>query len=144
MGILDTLLKNPGAMVDMAKFAVDNPQIAQAAMSLVSSDDTSVGGSAGLSGILDSLNGAGLGDAVSSWLGNGENSEIDAAQLQAALGDDTISQFAEKAGIGSIGDATSLLSGVLPKLVDQLSPDGNLPDASSLDNALGGLLGKLA
>ena len=39
MGILDTLLKNPDMLGDVAKFATENPEIAKAAMEFFSSSD---------------------------------------------------------------------------------------------------------
>lgn len=54
-----------------------------------------------------------------------------------------LEQFASKAGIGSCNDASTVLAGLLPGLVDKLSPDGKLPDAGGLDGLIGGLLGSL-
>ncbi len=121
---------------------LSNPQIANAAKSLLSANDTSVGNSAGLAGILGSLESSGLGDVVSSWLGSGPNKAVDPARLQAALGDDTVSSFAKGAGI-DVGKAAATLAAVLPSLVDQLSPQGRVPEPSGLDQVLGGLLGSL-
>lgn len=139
MGILDALLKNPEMIGDIAKFAGDNPEVAKAAMSFFSSGD---GASGGLGNIVGALQSGGLGDAVSSWLGSGDNIAVAPKDLQAALGDETISQFAEKAGVSG-GEASALLAGILPQVVDKLSPDGKLPDKGGLDSLLGGLIGSL-
>ena len=69
MGMLDAFLKNPKMIGDVAKFAKDNPQVAKAAMGLLSSS----GGSGGLGGVLGALQSKGLGDLVSSWVGTGAN-----------------------------------------------------------------------
>jgi uncharacterized protein YidB (DUF937 family) len=143
MGILDSLLKNPGSLVDMAKLAMENPDLTKAAMSMLSPNDSSVGGSAGLGEVLESLKGAGLGDMVSSWLGSGENKPVDGSQIRAALDDETLNQFAGKAGLSDTGSAAGVLAGLLPQLVDQLSPDGKLPESGGLDKMIGGLLGRL-
>jgi uncharacterized protein YidB (DUF937 family) len=58
------------------------------------------------------------------------------------LGDDQISAFAEKAGVSG-SEASTLLAGLLPQIVDKLSPEGQLPDAGGLDSMLGGLMGAL-
>ena len=134
MGVLDTLLRNPDMLGDVAKFATENPEIAKAAMEFFSSSD---GG--GINSLLGSLESGGLGDAVSSWLGSGDNASVAPEQLQSALGDDTIAKFAEKAGVSG-GEASSLLANILPQVVDKLSPDGNLPDAGGLDSMLGQLM----
>jgi uncharacterized protein YidB (DUF937 family) len=139
MGMLDALLKNPEMVGDVAKFAADNPEIAKAAMSFFSSNDGSGGG---LGDIVGALQSGGLGDAVSSWLGSGDNLAVEPGQLQSALGDDQISAFAEKAGVSG-SEASTLLAGILPQIVDKLSPEGQLPDAGGLDSMLGGLMGSL-
>ena len=139
MGMLDALLKNPEMIGDVAKFAADNPEVAKAAMSFFSSSDGSGGG---LGDIVGALQSGGLGDAVSSWLGSGDNLAVEPGQLQSALGDDQISAFAEKAGVSG-SEASTLLAGILPQIVDKLSPEGQLPDAGGLDSMLGGLMGSL-
>ncbi|MGI9201207.1 MAG: YidB family protein [Woeseiaceae bacterium] len=137
MGMLDTLLKNPEMLGDVAKFATENPELAKVAMDFFSSKD-----GAGLTDLVGSLQSGGLGDAVGSWLGNGENASVAPEQLESALGSDTISKFAEQAGVSG-GEASSLLASILPQVVDKLSPDGALPDAGGLDNMLGSLMGRL-
>lgn len=139
MGILDSLMKNPDLLGDVAKFASDNPQIAQAAMEMLSS---SHGKGNGLGDILGSLSSGGLDDVVSSWLGGGDNKAVDPARLSEAIGPDRVSQFADKAGV-SASEAGTLLAGFLPTIVDKLSPDGKLPDAGNLDDLIGGLLSGL-
>jgi len=40
-------------------------------------------------------------------------------------------------------EAGSLLAGLLPAVVDQLTPDGKVPETNSLENTLGSLLSGL-
>jgi uncharacterized protein YidB (DUF937 family) len=136
MGMLDSLIKNPEMLGDIAKFATDNPEIASAAMKMLSSSE------GGLGGIVESLNAGDLGDVVSSWLGSGDNKTVDASKLADALGTDKLAKLAQQAGVSG-SEASTMLASVLPQLVDKLSPDGKLPDAGSLDSMLGGLLGSL-
>jgi len=143
MGLLDNLLSNTDAVGNLAKLATENPQIAQAAMSLLGNREGSPGGAAGLAGIIGALQSSGLDDVVSSWLGGGENKSISAQQVESALDADMLSQFARQAGIDS-GQASSVLAGLLPQAIDKLSPDGRLPEASGIESRLGGLLGSLA
>jgi uncharacterized protein YidB (DUF937 family) len=140
MGLLDSLMKNSGILENLGKLGGESPQLAQAAMSLFSSNDSSVGGSGGLGGILNALKGQGLEDVVSSWLGGGANKAVSPSQLESALGSDTIAQFASKAGIGG-AEASTVLAGLLPQLVDNLSPKGDLPDAGSMEGLLKKVLG---
>lgn len=139
MGMLDALMKNPQLIGDVAKFAADNPQIAKAAMSLLGSGRD---GNDGLADIVGSLRSGGLGDVVASWLGNGDNKAVAPQELRSALGDERIAKFADQAGISGT-EASALLAGILPQLVDKLTPDGQLPDAGGLNSMLNGLMGAL-
>jgi uncharacterized protein YidB (DUF937 family) len=138
MGILDALMKNPQMIGDVAKFAKDNPQIAKAAMGLLSS---SGGKGGGLGSVLGALQSKGMGDAVSSWIGTGANKAISPDQLKSALGSDQIEQFAKQAGVSG-KEASTTLAGLLPGLVDKLSPEGKLPDSQGLESMLGKLMGR--
>jgi uncharacterized protein YidB (DUF937 family) len=145
MGMLDALVKNPQMIGDVAKFAKDNPQIAQAALSLLSSSGGSTGGttssSSGLGSVLGALQSKGLGDVVSSWIGTGQNKSISPEQVQSALGQERVAQFAKQAGVSG-SEASAALAGMLPGLVDKLSPDGKLPDANGIQSMIGQFLGR--
>ncbi len=80
----------------------------------------------GLDGILQSLQGGGLGDAVNSWIGTGQNAPVSGDQLQSILGSGVAQDLASKLGI-SPGDASSHLSQLLPGIVDHLTPNGEVP-----------------
>jgi uncharacterized protein YidB (DUF937 family) len=58
------------------------------------------------------------------------------------LGPDVLGQFARQAGIGH-GDASSVLASILPELVNQMTPQGQVPQGNSLDSTIGSLLGQL-
>ena len=97
----------------------------------------------GLASILSGLQSSGLGDAVSSWVSTGQNQSITPDQLHQGLGAGRLKELAKHAGL-SEGDAASALSGLLPMVVDKLTPNGAMPSASELPqllNALKGLLG---
>jgi uncharacterized protein YidB (DUF937 family) len=119
---------------------LSNPQLANAAKSLLSNNDASVGSGDGIYGIMQALQSSGLQDVVASWLGNGANQAIAPDRLESALGADTLQSFARKAGVDG-SEASAILAGMLPALFDQLSPNGELPAAGGLDQVLGGLLG---
>jgi uncharacterized protein YidB (DUF937 family) len=139
MGLVDDVLKNLGGLGSVASLAAKNPQLLSAAVSLLSSRDTSVGGSGGLSALASSFDRNGLGNVMASWIGTGKNESIGADQIANVLGDDTLSQFASKAGVG-LAEAGPALAAVLPSLVDQLTPKGNVPAPSALESALTSLL----
>ena len=145
MGLLDGILKQAmggqGGEGGLAGL-VGNPQILGALTGLLSTRDSSIGGSGGLGGLVSAFQQKGLGDMISSWISTGPNPAISAAQVTDVLGEDTLSQFASKAGVPR-AEAGSLLAGLLPAVVDQLTPDGKVPETNSLENTLGSLLSGL-
>ena len=84
----------------------------------------------GLSGLVQQFHDKGLGGLVSSWVSTGQNLPISADQLQHVLGSEQVKELAAKAGI-SPDLASSHLSQLLPMLIDKLTPNGQLPDASA-------------
>ncbi|MDM7915674.1 MAG: YidB family protein [Candidatus Eisenbacteria bacterium] len=149
MGFLDGLLKQVlggqgggNAMSGMVEMVTKNPQILAALTSLLSTRDAAVGGSGGLGGLVGAFQKQGLGDMISSWISTGPNPQISTAQLTEVLGGDTINQFAKKAGV-PVAEAGSLLAGMLPALIDHLTPDGKMPDTDSLEGSLSSLLAGL-
>ena len=89
-------------------------------------------GNIDLKDMLSNFSANGLGDIVSSWLGNGENKSIDASALTKALPSDKIEEFASKVGLPT-DKAGELLSGILPNLVNKISNE----DSSLVENILG-------
>ncbi len=85
----------------------------------------------GLSGLLQAFHEKGLGGLASSWVGTGQNLPITADQIQHVLGSDQVKQMAAKVGI-SPDAAGAALSQLLPSLVDKLTPNGQIPQHSTL------------
>ncbi|HMK21707.1 MAG TPA: YidB family protein [Terriglobales bacterium] len=85
----------------------------------------------GLSGLVQSFHDKGLGALAASWVGTGQNLPITADQIQHVLGSEQVKQLAAKAGI-SPDVASNALSQLLPGLVDKLTPNGQMPQHSSL------------
>lgn len=100
------------------------------------------GGGGGLGGLLHQLQAGGLGEQLQSWISTGANQPVSSEQLNDALGGDAIGRLAEQAGV-SHGEAGSMLSQMLPQIIDKLSPNGQLPQAGQIGDQLGGLLGGL-
>jgi uncharacterized protein YidB (DUF937 family) len=92
----------------------------------------------GLAGLVETFHQKGLGDVVRSWIGTGTNEPISVEQLERVFGRERLQELASKAGL-SADVFKAKLSQVLPTVVDKLTPDGQLPDASELDNQLGAL-----
>ncbi len=81
-----------------------------------------------LGAITDKLKEGGLGDQLSSWLGDGENAPVSAEQLTNAFGADKIGDMASKLGMDQ-GSAADSLSQVMPSLLDKMSSGGSLLDS---------------
>ena len=141
MGLLDELMKS-GGFGAIANSVASNPQLLQAVLSLLSNRDGSLGGPGGLAALVSAFQSKGLGDVMASWVGGGPNQAIAPEQVESVLGPDLLGQFAQMAGINA-GDAGSVLASVLPGLVNQVTPQGQVPEAGGLESMLGGLLGQL-
>ncbi len=98
----------------------------------------------GLPGIISKFQHGGLADQVGSWVGTGTNQPITGGQLQEVLGSGSIGQIAQQLGL-SHADASSGLAQVLPKIIDHLTPNGQLPaDHADLVTQALSALGKRA
>lgn len=86
-------------------------------------------------GIVEKLKQGGLGDQVSSWMGDGDNAPVSADQLTNALGADKMGEMASKLGMDS-GSAAETLSQAMPGLMDKLSSGGKLLDSAGSGNPL--------
>lgn len=86
----------------------------------------------GLSGFLEKFRKAGWGGMVNTWVGNAGNAEIPTtAQVEAVLGaagDGFLQRAAAQLGL-SYDKVITVVAGVLPRLVDQMTPDGHIPAA---------------
>jgi uncharacterized protein YidB (DUF937 family) len=85
----------------------------------------------GLGGLLGKLTEAGQGDVVDSWVQPGQNKPIAPGSLESALGSQTISDLARKAGINE-QELLKQLSTVLPGVVDKLTPRGQVPSQDQI------------
>ncbi|KAF0814771.1 hypothetical protein IGB42_00826 [Andreprevotia sp. IGB-42] len=93
----------------------------------------------GLSGLISKFQQGGLGEVAQSWISSGQNLPISAEQIQSVLGSDAVTSIARKLGIDP-AQAADQLSGVLPQLVDGLTPGGELP---ADDAGIAGVLGSV-
>jgi uncharacterized protein YidB (DUF937 family) len=109
-----------------------DPQTIQSALSSLLGDGSGNIDLAALTGQFAA--GGGLGDVVTSWLGDGTNSPISAETINNVLGSDKVADFAGQLGTDS-GSAAGSLADMLPQLIDQASSGGSLLDSA------GGLLG---
>jgi uncharacterized protein YidB (DUF937 family) len=85
----------------------------------------------GISGLVQSFHNNGLGGLVNSWISTGQNQPINATQIEQVLGSSQVQALAQKLGIDP-NQASSLLSQMLPNVIDKLSPNGAVPNQSNL------------
>ncbi|WP_050475719.1 YidB family protein [Herbaspirillum rhizosphaerae] len=154
MGLLDSVLGALNNNAGNASGAPADPKAAliQAVLSMLANNNNQSGGSGalaglgGLGGLLGTLQNAGLGQIVDSWIGTGQNQPVSGDQVSQALGDDQLSGLAQATGIPQ-GDIAGHLAQILPGLVDHLTPGGQVPESvggnlgSEIGNLLGGFLG---
>jgi uncharacterized protein YidB (DUF937 family) len=96
----------------------------------------------GLSALIEKFHAQGLGEVVSSWIGTGENKPITAEQVKGVMSPEHIAELSTKLGLPKEA-VLSQLSGVLPQLVDKLTPDGKLPEGGIVERGMGMLEGVL-
>ena len=97
----------------------------------------------GFSGFIDRFRAKGLGDAVTSWFGNGENKSLSTAQLELVLGPQVLAQMASRLDLAPNVVATAL-GQLIPTVIDKLSPDGRLPTGSVVPDVAKGYSGNFA
>jgi uncharacterized protein YidB (DUF937 family) len=85
----------------------------------------------GIDGLVKKFQQSGMGDLASSWVGTGENKNIQPDQLTNVLGKEQIDDIAHQAGIPE-NQGASVLSRVLPTMVDKLTPEGKAPESGNL------------
>jgi uncharacterized protein YidB (DUF937 family) len=129
-----------------------NPQLLQVLMSLLSGNRGAqaqgggglgdLGNLGGLGGLAAQFQQAGLGDVLSSWIGGGQNRAVSPDQLTQVFGQDQLSQLGAQLGM----DGSSLageLSNILPGLIDQMTPQGHVPQPGEPGSGADGLFGML-
>ena len=94
-----------------------------------------------LGGLVEKLNGGGLGDIASSWLGDGDNAEISGSQLEQLLGSEKIQQAASQLGT-SQDDLLAGLKDAIPQVVDKSASGGSLLDSVGGLSGLAGMASK--
>lgn len=122
MGLFDAVsgaLGGAGASGAMGKLA-----LIQNVIGMLNQD-----GGGGIGGLIRKFQEAGLGDTISSWISSGSNLPISAEQVQRVFGSDFIGDLAGRLGV-SPQDASTQLAETLPEAVDQMTPNGQVPEDS--------------
>jgi uncharacterized protein YidB (DUF937 family) len=79
-----------------------------------------------LSSIARKLRENGLDEQVSSWISKGQNLPVVGEQIERALGNDVVAGIASKLGI-SQEQAADEVAEAMPEVVDEMTPDGQIP-----------------
>ena len=104
----------------------DSSALLQTVMQLVNNPQNG-----GLEGLIQSFQQGGLGEIVNSWVSTGQNLPISAEQVQSVLSDSSLSGLAAQLGVSS-EQASGSLADMLPQLIDQLTPNGQMPQGGDL------------
>ncbi|WP_419852208.1 YidB family protein [Actinobacillus pleuropneumoniae] len=103
----------------------------------------------GVEGVIAKLQQGGLDDLLKTWISaDEENAPVSGEQIANVFGQENLQAAAQEAGVEE-KDAGDLLAEFLPKIIDTLTPDGQLPDLQNLNTndllaqAAKGVLGKL-
>jgi uncharacterized protein YidB (DUF937 family) len=127
MGLLDQVL---GQVLSPQQTGAGTSQsgIAGVLMNMLGGGGNQTAGTAGgLGGLISSFEQAGLGHIAQSWIGNGPNQSVSPQQLHTVLGDDQVQTMAGQAGMAP-HDFLSQLSQHLPRVVDGMTPNGQVPN----------------
>jgi len=124
MGLLDSLISSVTG--NAATTGDSGHPLATALNSLLSQNG-------GLEGLMNKFSQGGLGDVFSSWVGMGDNQAVSADQIGKILGSGQLSSLASSLGVDP-SQASGFLAEYLPKIIDKLTPSGQVqPGAGSPD-----------
>jgi uncharacterized protein YidB (DUF937 family) len=90
----------------------------------------------GLEGVLGRFRQGGLGQQADSWVGTGQNMNISPDQLQQIFGSSTIRDLASQLGMPE-EEAGSTMAQLLPEVINQLTPQGQVPENGDEEIAQG-------
>ena len=85
-----------------------------------------VSSSGGLQGLTSKLASNGLGQQVQSWVGHGQNQPVSGSQIQGAMDPGQVHSMAKQAGM-SDEETCEHVAQALPEMVDQATPQGQMP-----------------
>jgi uncharacterized protein YidB (DUF937 family) len=135
MGFFDDLKK--GVMEQLLGGSEQHSKLMDLATGLIASRE-----SGGLAGVAQLFQNKGLGDAISSWIGTGQNQPVTGDQITNVLGSEQIQRFAKRLGFSS-EDVSKGLASILPQVIDHLTPHGQVPEQGALEQGIAALKDRL-
>jgi uncharacterized protein YidB (DUF937 family) len=133
MGLFDQLL---GGIVGQLGNSQQKGSLMDLATSVIQSQP------GGLGGLLNQFKSAGLGEHADSWVGTGANKTVSGDQINSALGSSNIAAMAQKLGINPQMAGTALAA-LLPVIIDQMTPKGQVDHTADLGSTLAALKAKM-
>jgi uncharacterized protein YidB (DUF937 family) len=134
MGLLDQLV---GGVLggQEASTGTSNSGMGNVLMQLLAGQGSQNQGSGyqggGIAGLVQQFRAAGLGHVAESWVNNGPNQPVSPQQLQTVFGDEQVQNMARQSGMPP-SNFLSQLSEHLPRVVDGMTPNGQLPDEGTV------------
>jgi uncharacterized protein YidB (DUF937 family) len=97
----------------------------------------------GLQGLLGTLNQGGMAQQAASWVGQGQNQGVSGDMLKSVLGSGVLGNLGAQHGMDA-NQVSSGLASMLPELINQMTPQGQVPHNANdmISQAMGMLLKK--
>jgi uncharacterized protein YidB (DUF937 family) len=97
----------------------------------------------GLQGLLGSLTQGGMAQQAASWVGQGQNQGVTGDMLKSVLGSGVLGNLGAQHGMNE-NEVSSGLASMLPELINQMTPQGQVPHNANdmISQAMGMLLKK--
>ena len=81
----------------------------------------------GIGGVLERFKNKGYGQQAASWVSTGENEELQPQAVNELMGTEELSRMSQQLGV-SEEEVSSGMAQILPEMVNQLTPQGGVPD----------------
>jgi uncharacterized protein YidB (DUF937 family) len=97
----------------------------------------------GLQGLLGTLNQGGMAQQAASWVSQDQNQGVSGDMLKSVLGSGVLGNLGAQHGMDA-NQVSSGLASMLPELINQMTPQGNVPSNANdmISQAMGMLLKK--
>jgi len=94
------------------------------------SSSASLASSGSLATLLNQFRRIGAGESVGSWIGQGPNKPLQQHQIREVIDTETLHELSQHTGLDK-EELVERIARELPEVVDRLTPDGRLPQAST-------------
>lgn len=139
MGLLDQII---GGVAGQLLGGGKQMNLVNLVLGMLAGQQGGAAGGGGLGAIVEQFTRSGFGQQAQSWVGTGQNMPISAEDLMKVFGQGQMQQWGQQLGM-SPQETAGGLSSVLPQLIDQLTPKGQVTQGSEFESLLGALRGKL-